>query len=96
MRGAFVSTCDLGARKAPMVGTSRETKVKTMTKLITHYELNQLTLAELQALYAELSQLLAETAFDTASRRNCLGSLENTIREINARFGSQWKLSVGP
>ena len=56
----------------------------------------RLTLAELQALYAELSQLLAETAFDTASRRNCLGSLENTIREINARFGSQWKLSVGP
>jgi hypothetical protein len=54
------------------------------------------TLAQLQALYAELSQLLAETAFDMASRRNCLVSLENTIREINARFGSQWKLSVGP
>lgn len=79
-----------------MIGTSRETKVKTMTKLITLYELNQLTFAELQALYAELSQLLAETAYDTASRRNCLGSLENTIHEINARFGSQWKLSVGP
>lgn len=59
-------------------------------------ETRMLTLAELQALYAELSQLLAETAYDTASRRNCLGSLENTTREINARFGSQWKLSVGP
>ncbi len=78
-----------------MVGASRETKVKTMTKLITRYELNQLTLAELQVLYRELSKLLAETAYGTASRRNCLASLENTLREINVRFGAQWKLGAG-
>lgn len=55
----------------------------------------QLTLDELQALYAELSQLLAETAYDTASRRNCLASLKNTIREINVRYAYQWKLGAG-
>jgi hypothetical protein len=66
-----------------------------MLKLITRYELNQLTLAELQVLYRELSRLLAETAFGTASRRNCLASLENTIREINARYGAQWMLGAG-
>lgn len=66
-----------------------------MTNLITHYELRYFTLPELQVIYFELSRLLTETDFGSASRRNCLASLENTIREINARFGSQWKMSVG-
>lgn len=78
-----------------MVGASSETKVKTMTMLITHYELRHLTLPELQALYHELLRLLAETAYGTASRLNCLGSLENTIREINARYSYQWTLDAG-
>lgn len=77
-----------------MVGALREPKVKTMLKLITRYELNQLTLAELQVLYRELSRFLAETAYGTASRRNCLASLENTIREINVRYAYQWKLGA--
>ncbi len=78
-----------------MVGALRETKVKTMLKLITRYELNQLTLAELQELYKELSHLLTQTAYGSASRRNCLASMENTIREINARYGAQWMLGAG-
>jgi hypothetical protein len=32
---------------------------------------------------------------EAASRRNCLGSLENTIREINGRYAYQWKLGAG-
>ena len=67
-----------------------------MTKLITHYELRQFTLAELQTLYSELSRILAETAYDTDSRRTCLGSLENTVREINGRYARQWRLSISP
>lgn len=73
----------------------RETKVKTMTNLITQCELRSFTLAELRVLHQELLILLAETAYGTASRRNCLASLENTIREINARLGCQWKLDAG-
>ncbi len=66
-----------------------------MINLITRYELRLLNLAELLELYRELSKLLAQTSLGTACRRNCLASLENTIREINGRYAYQWKLGAG-
>lgn len=86
--------CDLGKKGLDDQGLS-ETKVKTMTTLITHYELRHFTLPELQVIYHELSRLLAETDYGSVTRRNCLASLENTIREINVRLGVQWKLGAG-
>lgn len=67
-----------------------------MTKLITRYELATLNLAELLALYRILNEMLNKTFYGTAKRSNCLASLENTIHEINRRYGYQWNMSVGP
>jgi len=67
-----------------------------MTKLITRYELATLTLAELLTLYRILNEKLNKTSYGTAKRLNCLASLENTIHEINRRYGYQWNMSVGP
>ena len=66
-----------------------------MINLITRYELRLLNLAELLVLHRELSKLLAQTSLGSSCRRNCLGSLENTIREINGRYAYQWKLGAG-
>lgn len=65
------------------------------SKLITRYDLRLLTLAELLVLHRELVRMLAQTAYGSASRRNCLASLENTIREINARYAYQLNLGAG-
>ena len=67
-----------------------------MTKLITRYELATLNLAELLKLYRILSEELSQSCYGTDKRRNCLASLENTINEINRRYGRQWQMSVGP
>lgn len=65
-----------------------------MLKLITRYDLATLTLAELLELYRTLKEILNRTYPETDDRLNCLASLENTIHEINLRFGYRWAFGL--
>lgn len=57
----------VGGEKAPGVGASKKTE-ETLMELITAYDLDELTLDELYALYHRLHRLLAQTAPES---RNC-------------------------
>lgn len=54
-------------------------------RLITRFELVAKSTNELHLLYRDVFNALVRTDYGTASRRNCLASLENIQREINER-----------
>ena len=54
-------------------------------KLITRYELANLSLEELRGVYRQVFNALAQSSPHTLERSNALGSLENIGREIGNR-----------
>ena len=54
-------------------------------KLITRYELANLSLEELHGVYRQVFNALAQSSPHTLMRSNALGSLENIGREIGNR-----------
>lgn len=54
-------------------------------KLVTRFELASRSECELQGLYRDIFNALAQSAAGSAARRSALASLENIIAELNAR-----------
>lgn len=65
-------------------------------ELITAYELDELTLDELYALYHRLRRLLAQTAPKSPEHRNCLASMENVCWAIHQRIARGFTPGPGP
>ena len=64
-------------------------------KLITRFDLASKSEDELRGLYRKILDDLAQSAPESAKRRNALASLENISREINQRYSDQWKRDAG-
>ena len=82
--GPFPADCGAGvSRKGPDGRglANKEEEVK-MSRIITASELQNRSLADLQALYRAVQQELSASATGSADRRNALASLENIGRAI--------------
>ena len=74
-----------GNRKVPAGGASQPRGGITMSRIITASELQNRSLADLQALYRTVQQELTASAPGSAVRRNALASLENISRANTQR-----------
>ncbi|WP_340150679.1 hypothetical protein [uncultured Sneathiella sp.] len=73
------------AEKDPMFGAYAEKRKRKMTRIITMYELQNLTHSELNVLQRKTRDELTRSVPGSAERRNALASLENITRAVNSR-----------
>lgn len=73
------------AEKVPMFGAYAEKRKRKMSKIITVYELQNLTHSELYGLQRKTRNELTRSVPGSAERRNALASLENITGVVNSR-----------